>query len=238
MTESLLYNTSTYSIWTWCTEILFFGMIPFIVFLFNICVIRKIRYARMLRFASNCSEANKQSTFTEFLKKRRNILKKNAKSRSQSRGYGGISSNKSEFNSTSFVKPGSISHTNRSTTITLLWVSFYLILTTFPVTLVFAIQTAIPLGNAMSLHNMGQDPTWRNYLAYYASRVIIKEIGMSHHVGNVFIYLVTSKKFRGQLKNRFWRGATSCSPTSNATNTSEVTSPAHLLKTLKSPCHL
>ncbi|XP_070211917.1 lysophosphatidic acid receptor 6-like [Littorina saxatilis] len=93
-----------------------------------------------------------------------------------------------------------VSHHNfTATTVTLLWVSFYLIFTTLPVTIVYAIQTAIPLGRPMPLEDMGKDPAWQTYISYYAARVIIREIGMSHHVGNVFIYLATSRRFRRQL---------------------------------------
>ncbi|XP_041374191.1 neuropeptides capa receptor-like [Gigantopelta aegis] len=86
-----------------------------------------------------------------------------------------------------------------STTVTLLWVSFYLILTTLPVTLMFAMQTKFTLGSPMSLEAMADDPHWRTFFSYQFARTVIKEIGLSHYACNLFIYCFTCKKFRFHL---------------------------------------
>ncbi|KAK7499681.1 hypothetical protein BaRGS_00009022 [Batillaria attramentaria] len=97
----------------------------------------------------------------------------------------------------------------------------------------FAIQTAIPLGDGgIPLEQMGSDPTWRRYIAYFAARVIIREIGMSHHVSNVFIYLATSRRFRRQVRKRMVSGAAvPCSSPSHTESTTINTMPLHHLKT-------
>ncbi|XP_071104733.1 probable G-protein coupled receptor 142 [Haliotis cracherodii] len=86
-----------------------------------------------------------------------------------------------------------------STTITLLWVSFFLIITTLPVTITFAIQNRITLGPNLPLQEMAENSTWQSYFSYYTARTIIKEIGMCHHVCNIFIYCLTSKRFRRRV---------------------------------------
>jgi hypothetical protein len=86
-----------------------------------------------------------------------------------------------------------------TTTVTLLWISFYLIFTKLPVTIVYGLQTTLQTGDHMSLTAMGDDPTWRLYLSYMTVRKIIEEIGISHHACNIFIYCLTSKQFRKHL---------------------------------------
>ncbi|GFO44661.1 hypothetical protein PoB_007116600 [Plakobranchus ocellatus] len=38
-------------------------------------------------------------------------------------------------------------------------------------------------------------PKWRRYFSFVSVKLIIKEISLSHHVGNVFIYMATSRRF-------------------------------------------
>ncbi|KAK7496064.1 hypothetical protein BaRGS_00012765 [Batillaria attramentaria] len=91
-----------------------------------------------------------------------------------------------------------------TTTITLLWISFYLIFTKLPVTIVFSLQTSISLGQNMSLEAMATDPTWRTYMNYFFVRKVVEEIGISHHACNIFIYCATSRQFRKHLKLLFF----------------------------------
>ncbi|XP_005102162.2 uncharacterized protein LOC101861371 [Aplysia californica] len=86
------------------------------------------------------------------------------------------------------------------TTATLMWISFYLIFSKLPVTIVFTLQSSIQLGEPMSLEDMARDPTWQNYLTYFTARKLIEELGISHHACNIFIYAATSKQFRCHLK--------------------------------------
>ncbi|GFO37801.1 orphan G-protein coupled receptor 50 [Plakobranchus ocellatus] len=92
-----------------------------------------------------------------------------------------------------------------STTATLVGISFYLILSKLPVTIVFSIQSSIRFGEPMSLQDMAHDPTWQNYLTYITVRKIIEELGISHHACNVFIYAGSSKQFRAHAKLVLWQ---------------------------------
>ena len=92
-----------------------------------------------------------------------------------------------------------------STTATLVGISFYLILTKLPVTIVFSIQSSIRFGHPMSLENMATDPTWQKYLTYITVRKVIEELGISHHACNVFIYAGSSKQFRMHAKLLLWQ---------------------------------
>lgn len=74
----------------------------------------------------------------------------------------------------------------QSTTIMLLSVSFYLIITTLPVTFVYALY----------YHFEGNED-------YLVASNIIREIGMTHYACNFYIYLLTGKVFRKQFKKLF-----------------------------------
>lgn len=89
----------------------------------------------------------------------------------------------------------------QATTIMLLAVSFYLIITTLPVTIVYALYFTFPPGQN------GADPrtdyAWQRHFDYYLVRNIIQEIGMTHYACNFYIYLLTGKVFRNQFKRLF-----------------------------------
>ncbi|KAH3840348.1 hypothetical protein DPMN_113795 [Dreissena polymorpha] len=86
--------------------------------------------------------------------------------------------------------------TNHTSTVTLLSVSFYLICTLLPATIVFTIQSSIPYGNSMTpAHKWVNDESWALYLTYYHIRRIIEEICMSNYACYVFIYYATSTFF-------------------------------------------
>ncbi|CAL1526451.1 unnamed protein product, partial [Lymnaea stagnalis] len=87
-----------------------------------------------------------------------------------------------------------------STTATLMWISFYLIFSKLPVTIMFTMESSVQFGDDMSIEAMSTDPVWQNYLSYFTVRKIIEELGISHHACNIFIYAATSKQFRNHLK--------------------------------------
>lgn len=87
-----------------------------------------------------------------------------------------------------------------STTATLMWISFYLIFSKLPVTIMFAMQSSVQFGDSMSIDAMKHDEIWQNYLSYFTARKVIEELGISHHACNIFIYAATSKQFRNHLK--------------------------------------
>lgn len=194
--HSELQQQSFYSIWSWCTDMLVFGALPLLVLLLNVGVLRRIRHVGRLRF-QDCSTHSAAPTAHPC--RQQHAARRTSSRRDTHHAATSLIDTSSSSSSSSH-------HNFTATTVTLLWVSFYLIFTTLPVTIVFAIQTVIPLGSPMPVEEMGADPTWRNYLTYYTARVVIKEIGMSHHVGNVFIYLATSRRFRRQVRKRMHGG--------------------------------
>ena len=90
---------------------------------------------------------------------------------------------------------------NQTSTITLLSVSFYLICTLLPATIVYTIQLSIPTGDfATPPEQWATDPSWRSYLIYYHIRRIVEEICFSNYSCYVFIYYITSGYFQEEVK--------------------------------------
>ena len=91
------------------------------------------------------------------------------------------------------------SHSQKTsaTTVMLLAVSFYLIFTTLPVTIVYASVLNFPEGPTCVSHDT--DLTWRRYYVYVLWRKIIEEIGITHFALNFYIYLITGKQFRKEF---------------------------------------
>ena len=93
-----------------------------------------------------------------------------------------------------------------STTVMLLAVSFYLIFTTFPVTLIYAMYAIFPEGNNyMTDKEISTDVAWQRHLTYLSVKIIVQEIGMSHYALNFYIYLLTGKMFRLEVLRLFAR---------------------------------
>lgn len=100
------------------------------------------------------------------------------------------------------MQPNSID--SRSTTFMLLGVSFYLILTVLPVTVMYVLYSNYKdlnrLTSCLTDEEMDDDPAYSSYFHYLGARLIIQNIGISHYAANFFIYLGTGKLFRKQLK--------------------------------------
>ena len=92
--------------------------------------------------------------------------------------------------------PGGQHHSSGTacTTAMLLSVSFYVIVTTLPATLVYALVQAYPEGDYnLTDSEMLQDPVWQRFFIYITSRKIVEEICLSHYACNFFLYLLTGK---------------------------------------------
>nr|AKQ63054.1 orphan G-protein coupled receptor 50 [Platynereis dumerilii] len=148
--EMMLGGTkSVWSVWSWITELLVFGLVPVVILILNILVIK---------------EAQKLSRTEE---------------------------------SRLCLRRG---HKTSAATLTLLSVSFYLILTTLPVTLFYAMYLSFPEGDFfMSDDEIAADPTWQRHFTYFLIRTLVEELGMSHFACNFFIYVSTGKLFRREL---------------------------------------
>ena len=92
----------------------------------------------------------------------------------------------------------------QTSTFTLLSVSFYLICTLLPATIVYIIQLSIEHGNKNTHPNdWSKDSTWKSYLIYYHIRKVIEEICFSNFACYFFIYYTTSQYFRAQVNSLF-----------------------------------
>jgi len=89
----------------------------------------------------------------------------------------------------------------------LLAVSFYLIITTLPVTICYALSLSFPEGDS-TVTDYSADPTWRRYLVYSNIRTLVEEMGLSHYACNFYIYLMTGRVFRRELRRLFCRTST------------------------------
>lgn len=157
---------SVWSIWSWVTELLVFGLVPLAILLLNLLVI---------------AEARK------------------------------LSANETRMLSCQQVKfkssPSRTPFAPSTTTVMLLAVSFYLIATTLPATISYAIYLSFPTGN-MTLAETGgvaDDVTWQRHFTYWMARTVVQEVCMSHYAGNFYIYLLTGAMFRAELRRIIWR---------------------------------
>lgn len=87
----------------------------------------------------------------------------------------------------------------RSTTLMLLGVSFYQILTVLPVTTIYALYDQFKPDDSCVPTDLQINPEWQVFLQYHSVRIVIEKVGMSHYAANFFIYLLTGKIFRKQL---------------------------------------
>jgi len=125
----------------------------------------------------------------------------------------------------------------------LLSVSFYVIFSTLPATLVYVLMTMFPEGEYFDLAcqpvDMSADPTWRQYVVYITVQKIVNEICLSHYACNFFLFTITGLEFRRELYRVVGcvvgpvRGGRESSFAENGTEysvTTAVRPPAHSLK--------
>jgi len=153
---------SLWTIWSWITELLAFGLVPVAILALNALVIAETRRmsANEVRLLGNCRPVVRSAD-------------------------------------SSGPTAGRVSGPS-ATTVMLLAVSFYLILTTLPVTVVYAVYFSFPTGDPAA--DVTSDVTWQRHLTYWTARTVVQEVGMSHFAGNFLIYLATGKIFRSELK--------------------------------------
>lgn len=89
---------------------------------------------------------------------------------------------------------------NQTSTVTLLSVSFYLICTLLPATIVYTLQSLIKTGDhTMPYDKWSSDPQWQKYLTYFTIRKIVEEVCFSNYACYVFIYYITGAYFRTEV---------------------------------------
>ena len=177
---------SIWSIWSWITELLVFGVVPIAILVLNILVILETNTIKRSEKKMLC-------------------LLKGQKIQRQS----GAS----------------------ATTFMLLAVSFYMIFTTLPVTILYVLNTIFPYGDYPMTHEqIAVDPTWQRHLNFNTVRVIVERVCISHYACNFYIYLSTGHVFRKELTTIFIK--TFCKRMSDRIRNSELDD---LLATYKKP---
>lgn len=87
-----------------------------------------------------------------------------------------------------------------ASTVTLLAVSFYLIITQISATVVVCLQSIFPHGNMfMDDDDIRSDKTWSHLFTYLDVRKVIEVICLSHYACYFCIYCVTGKHFRKEV---------------------------------------
>ena len=86
---------------------------------------------------------------------------------------------------------------NQASTMTLLTVSFYLICTWVPATLVYSLEREFPFGDKMPPE---EAEVWKRHFTYYTVRKCVEEVTLSNSACYFFIYYLTGKHFRDRFK--------------------------------------
>jgi len=183
---------SVWTVWSWVTELLVFGLVPLAMLALNALVIAETRRMAVIEHQllptsssgiSSCRPRAAAPAPADLEKQRHQLLP-------TSSSGGGTRGSGSAGKSRGASKPS-------ATTVMLLAVSFYLIAMTLPVTVVYAVYYSFPEGDATA--DVATDATWHDHLTYWTIRTVVQEIGMSHYAGNIFIYVATGKIFRSEL---------------------------------------
>lgn len=89
---------------------------------------------------------------------------------------------------------------NTASTLTLLSVSFFLVLTQLTATVVSNLQLAFPTGRqVLSDDEVRADPTWSRFFTYLDARKIVEALCLSHYACYFLVYCLTGKHFRREV---------------------------------------
>ena len=80
----------------------------------------------------------------------------------------------------------------------------HLIITTLPVTICYSLYFSFPEGDS-DVPDVAADPTWRRHMVYSNIRTLVEEMGLSHYACNFYIYLMTGRVFRRELRRLLCR---------------------------------
>ena len=170
--------------WSWTTEMIIFLVVPLVILIVNVLVMREVWRMSNAGPGAVLPAAARESTSGS---------KSGAELRHSS-VYSGTASK------------------NAATNVMLLTVSFYVIFTTLPATLVYVLANAFPeklptfhgaCADGATTTGAPEDPEivdWQRYVAYNMVRKVVNEICLSHYACNFFFYVVTGREFRLALR--------------------------------------
>ncbi|ESO09663.1 hypothetical protein HELRODRAFT_195049 [Helobdella robusta] len=214
-----------WSVWTWTIELFMFFLLPAINLIFNVLVIaevkRKVRadHVRSARLGGCPSNScNRQISKTHLDARQSTTVSDVTITLKMARADGDDDVNK-KMNFTRkikksfaiFSKPSSSSSSSSlssssASTVMLLSVSFYVILTTLPATIVYVIYEYFPSGDSqMSDDEIRLDSVWQRHITYLLYRKIAEEICLSHYACNFLLYYLTGRQFRKSVGSIFGR---------------------------------
>jgi hypothetical protein len=198
---------SLWSIWSWTTELVVFGVVPLVILVLNAAVIAETR--RLCTVSSSGSGSNGNCSTSSSTASTRNHLL-NGDGSSPHRRMSPLQILLSHRQSAHLQLQAPVACLRRyrrhgfrtaATTVMLMAVSFYLIVATLPVTLCYVLHLSFPEGNlALDDEAIWSDSTWQAHFDYWNVRTIIQELSMSHYACNFYIYLATGKLFRQELR--------------------------------------
>ena len=192
--------------WSWTTELIVFLLVPVLIFVFNVLVMCEV-----CRISGSGPEVASPPPAAAVLHR------SSAEARQSS-------------------VPSVAAPKNAATNAMLLTVSFYVIITTLPATLVYVLANVFPevrpafhgacaaaaadgaTATATSAPDDDDDDvaTWRRYVAYQTVKNVVNEICLSHYACNFFFYVATGREFRAALRRLCCRRAAAGAGSSSA----------------------
>lgn len=203
-----------WSAWSWTTELLVFLVVPLAALIFNILVINEVR--RISNSSPSSTALSRRATARSSSRSR---ASRTNSQRSRPDSSAAATSGSSTATTVMLLSdgcppdeksPAGVTFTEPSmslfrlssrssgeVTVMLLSVSFYVIATTLPATLVYVLETEFPEGDmTLSDLEIAKDATWTRFLGYILSRKVVEEICLSHYACNIVLYLLTGAHFR------------------------------------------
>ncbi|EUB64704.1 FMRFamide receptor [Echinococcus granulosus] len=195
-------NDTTFSIYLSTTECIFSLIVPIATLVFNILVLREIGH--LVKSKILVSRGNSSTHHVSIV--RRLHHNHNYQHHQQVARTGTI---KQSSEPLVLGAKHSSAHASakeqanfQAVTIMLVILSFYLILCTLPVGIVFVVQmrfTDIP--DNITDEEILANPAWQQYLRFLTAKEIIDFLCSSHYACNFIIYVLTGKSFRQHLKD-------------------------------------
>ncbi|KAL5111547.1 G-protein coupled receptor daf-37 [Taenia crassiceps] len=195
-------NDTTFPIYLSTTECIFSLIVPIATLVFNILVLREIGH--LVKSKLLVSRENSSTHHASIV--RRLHRSQNSQHHQQ------VASTRTTEQSAEPLVLGakhSSAHASakeqanfQAVTLMLVILSFYLILCTLPVGIVFVVQmrfTDIP--DDITDEEILVNPAWQQYLRFLTAKEIIDFLCSSHYACNFIIYILTGKSFRQHLKD-------------------------------------
>lgn len=191
--------------WSWATEMIIFLVVPVVILIINILVMLEVR--RISGPLEGQSLSFHESFRFNFTNSHHHHSNKSPSISADS--HHSAMSRRGTVNSASTVQRN---HCVATTNAMLLSVSFYVIFTTLPATVVYVLIYAFDEGDmSLPVDQIPNDPVWTKHFVYIMIRKIVDEICLSHYACNFFLFTITGKMFRESFMSLVRCGSKSAS---------------------------